>query len=35
MELIEEKLTQLTNPIWVNGVWDNFVECLKENLKDE
>ena len=33
--LIEEKLTQLTNPIWVNGVWDNFVECLKENLKDE
>lgn len=33
--LIEEKLTQLTNPIWVNGVWNNFVECLKENLKDE
>ena len=25
--LIEEKLTQLTNPIWVNDVWDNFVEC--------
>jgi len=31
-ELLKEKLQQLINPVWVNAVWDNFVECLKENL---
>ena len=31
-ELLKEKLQQLVNPIWVNDVWGNFVECLKDNL---
>lgn len=32
---VEEKLNQLIAPIWVDKVWNNFLECLKENLKDE
>lgn len=31
-DLLKEKLQQLINPLWVNEVWENFVECLKENL---
>ena len=34
-DLIKEKLQQLFHKTWTDGVWDNFNECLKENLKNE
>ena len=30
--IIREKLIQLFDPAWKTGVWDNFMECLKENM---
>ena len=30
--LVREKLTQLFDPDWTTDVWDNFMECLKENM---
>ena len=31
-DLVGEKLTQLFDSDWTIGVWDNFMECLKENM---
>ncbi len=33
--LIEKKLNQLIAPVWADSVWENFVECLTENLENE
>ena len=33
--IIEDKLMQLFDSKWTNGVWDNFIECLKGNIEDE
>ena len=30
--VVEEKLKQLFDEEWTAGVWDNFVECLKDNI---
>ena len=30
--LVKEKLQQLFDVQWTNAVWDNFIECLNENL---
>ena len=30
--LVKDKLQQLFDEKWIAGVWDNFTECLKENL---
>ena len=35
MALVEEKLNQLFDTLWVDSVWENFVECLTENLENE
>ena len=35
LSLVEEKLNQLVDSTWIDNVWKNFIECLKENLKDE
>ena len=32
-EVVEEKLLQLTDPTWVNAVWENFTECLNESIQ--
>lgn len=34
-KVIEEKLLQLFDEQWTAGVWDNFVECLNDNLSNE
>ena len=34
-KVIEEKLLQLFDEQWTAGVWDNFVECLNDNLNNE
>lgn len=34
-ELVENKLIQLFEKQWVSTVWDNFYECLIENLNNE
>lgn len=31
LPLVESKLLQLFETRWINNVWNNFVECLKEN----
>ena len=31
---VEDKLQELFNPDWINGVWENFNECLLENTKN-
>lgn len=31
-DIVRKKLTQLFDADWTAGVWDNFVECLKENM---
>ena len=35
INIIEEKLHQLMSPIWIDGVWKNFIECLNDNLQHE
>lgn len=30
--IVKEKLTQLFDTDWTAGVWNNFVECVKENM---
>ena len=32
-DVIVSKLHQLFDKNWISEVWDNFVECLKENMK--
>ena len=34
-EIVLEKMNQLTDYRWSQDVWENFVECLKENLEYE
>ena len=34
-DVVKRKLLQLFDEAWVEGVWDNFMECLKENTEDE
>ena len=34
-EIVTEKLLQLFDKDWTDGVWDNFMECLKENTENE
>lgn len=31
-DIVRSKLQQLLDVRWTNGVWDNFMECLKENI---
>ena len=33
-KVVEEKLQQLFDEQWTTGVWDNFVECLNENISN-
>ena len=33
-KVVEEKLQQLFDEQWTAGVWDNFVECLNENISN-
>lgn len=33
--LVKEKLNQLFDENWINEVWINFTECLKENIQHE
>ena len=33
--LVKDKLQQLFDKKWIAGVWDNFIECLNENLEYE
>lgn len=35
VEIIKEKLQQLFDKQWTDAVWNNFVECLKENIEHE
>lgn len=35
VEVVGEKLKQLFDDRWTAGVWNNFVECLNENLRYE
>jgi len=30
--VVEEKLQQLFDEQWITGVWNNFMECLNENI---
>ena len=30
-DIVKKKLTQLFDSDWTTGVWNNFVECIKEN----
>ena len=32
LELVSEKLRQLFDKQWTEAVWDNFMECLNENI---
>lgn len=34
-ELVTEKLQQLFDNNWKEAVWDNFMDCLKENIDNE
>lgn len=34
-EIIRKKISELYSQEWQNAVWDNFVECLKENIENE
>jgi hypothetical protein len=31
-ETVKEKLSQLFDEQWIASVWDNFIECLNENI---
>ena len=33
-KVLEEKLQQLFDEQWTAGVWDNFVECINENISN-
>ena len=33
--VVKEKLQQLFDEQWTKGVWNNFVECLNDNLDNE
>ena len=33
--VVENKLEQLFDKQWISDVWDNFMECLTENLSNE
>ena len=35
VETVENKLSQLFEEQWIKSVWDNFVECLNENISHE
>ena len=35
LDLVKSKLLQLFEKTWIDEVWNNFMECLKENLKNE
>lgn len=35
VEIVKEKLQQLFDKQWTDAVWNNFVECLKENIENE
>jgi hypothetical protein len=32
LEIVSEKLRQLFDEQWTEAVWDNFMECLNENI---
>lgn len=32
---INEKLVQLLDDRWITETWNNFIDCLNENLGDE
>lgn len=32
IDLVKNKLLQLFDEKWTTGVWNNFIECLNENL---
>lgn len=32
---INEKLVQLLDDRWITETWNNFIDCLNENLEDE
>ena len=34
VKVVEEKLQQLFDEQWIAGVWDNFVDCLNENINN-
>ncbi len=34
-EIIQEKVNQLFDEKWIEDVWNNFVECLNENINHE
>ena len=34
-ETIEAKLSQLFDKDWIDGAWNNFMECLNENVNYE
>lgn len=34
-QLINNKLNQLVASEWIEGVWNNFIECLKDALENE
>ena len=34
-DTLEEKLKQLFEEQWINGIWNSFVECLNDNLNNE
>jgi len=31
-DIVKNKVNQLFEPEWVEGVWNNFTECMKENI---
>ena len=33
--IIKEKIDQLFDDSWTKEVWNNFIECLNENLNNE
>ena len=32
-ELVEKKVLQLNDPMWKNDTWENFIECLNDNIQ--
>lgn len=32
---VKDKLMQLYDEQWIKGTWDNFVECLNDNIRNE
>lgn len=33
LRVVENKIKQLFDEQWIYGVWNNFVECLNDNLR--